>query len=199
MEREKYAQPQKKEISISNKNSNYTKTSPSQKNDLELKRFNSQEVYLVNQKKPQNITSTKQNKKIYINLSKENQDKINPKIRNSFNNNSNGKISNTGKMVIKTENIILNNTKTKITISPKSNVNSIKKVQNIIKTSKILDEESIQEIESEYDNNNSNKDKKYKQNNLIEKKTTLNSKNRIIKKINFDDVPNNNNRQGKII
>ena len=96
-------------------------------------------------------------------------------------------------MVIKTENIILNNTKTKITISPKSNVNSIKKVQNIIKTSKILDEESIQEIESEYDNNNSNKDKKYKQNNLIEKKTTLNSKNRIIKKINFDDVPNNNN------
>ena len=193
MEREKYAQPQKKEISISNKNSNYTKTSPSQKNDLELKRFNSQEVYLVNQKKPQNITSTKQNKKIYINLSKENQDKINPKIRNSFNNNSNGKISNTGKMVIKTENILLNNTKTKITISPKSNVNSIKKVQNIIKTSKILDEESIQEIESEYDNNNSNKDKKYKQNNLIEKKTTLNSKNRIIKKINFDDVPNNNN------
>ena len=193
MEREKYAQPQKKEINISNKNSNYTKTSPSQKNDLELKRFNSQEVYLVNQKKPQNITSTKQNKKIYINLSKENQDKINPKIRNSFNNNSNGKISNTGKMVIKTENIILNNTKTKITISPKSNVNSIKKVQNIIKTSKILDEESIQEIESEYDNNNSNKDKKYKQNNLIEKKTTLNSKNRIIKKINFDDVPNNNN------
>ena len=193
MEREKYAKPQKKEINISNKNSNYTKTSPSQKNDLELKRFNSQEVYLVNQKKPQNITSTKQNKKIYINLSKENQDKINPKIRNSFNNNSNGKISNTGKMVIKTENIILNNTKTKITISPKSNVNSIKKVQNIIKTSKILDEESIQEIESEYDNNNSNKDKKYKQNNLIEKKTTLNSKNRIIKKINFDDVPNNNN------
>ena len=39
---------QKTEVSPNNNKSNYTKVSPSQKNDLELKRFNSHEVYLVN-------------------------------------------------------------------------------------------------------------------------------------------------------
>ena len=193
MDREKYTIHQKKEITVINKNTNYSKISPSQKNDLELKRFNSHEVYLVTQKKPQNnITSTKENKKIYINISKETQDKINPKIRNSFNNSNNKGINTGGKMVIKTENTVFNNAKTKLAISPKNNINSTKKVPNIIKTSKILDEESIQEISNEYDNNNSNKDKKYKQNNLLEKKTNINNKNRIIKKINFDDMQNNN-------
>ena len=196
MEQEKYTSHLKKEINIINKNTNYSKVSPSQKNDSELKRFNSHEVYLVTQKKPQNnITSTKENKKIYINISKENQqDKVNQKIRNSFNNRSNNKGINTGKIVIKTENTVFNNTKNKLVISPTNNINSTKKVQNIIKTSKILDEESIQEITSENDNNNSTKDKKYKQNNFIDKKenTVNTNKNRIIKKINFDDIQSNN-------
>ena len=200
MEKEKYISHPKKEITIINKNTNNSKISPSQKNDLELKRFNSHEVYLVTQKKPQyNITSTKENKKIYINISKETQqDKENQKIRNSLNNKSNNKGINTGKIVIKTENTVFNNTKNKLVISPTNNINSTKKVQNIIKTNKILDDEPIQEITNETDNNNINnnstKDKKYKQNNFIDKKTNAinTNKNRIIKKINFDDIQSNN-------
>ena len=56
-------------------------------------------------------------------------------------------------------NIIFNKTKTKLAISPINNLNSIKKEQNKIKTNKILTEESIQELESEGENNNINKKK----------------------------------------
>ena len=200
MDHEKNTPHPKKEITIINKNTNYSKISSVQKNDSELKRFNSHEVYLVTQKKPQNnITSTKENKKIYINISKETQqDKANQKIRNSLNNKTNNKGINTAKIVIKTENTVFNNTKNKLVISPTNNINSTKKTQNIIKTSKILDEESIQEITNETDNNNINnnsiKDKKYKQNNFIDKKTNAinTNKKRIIKKINFDDIQNSN-------
>ena len=196
MEKAKYTY-QKIEVSPNNNKSNYTKVSPSQKNDLELKRFNSHEVYLVTKKKPQNnINTTKENKKIYINISKANQDKIKPILKSSFNNNSNGKKANNinkEKIVIKTENIIFNKTKTKLAISPINNLNSIKKEQNKIKTNKILTEESIQELESEGENNNINKKKV---NNIVEKKINIdNNKNRIIKKINFDEIDNSKNRE----
>ena len=71
MEKEKYLN-QKTENSSNNIDNNSSKDSHSQNNNIDLKRFNSHEVYLVTQKKPQNnITSTKENKKIYINISKE--------------------------------------------------------------------------------------------------------------------------------
>ena len=84
---------QKTEVSHNNNvNYKYSKVSSSQKNDLDLKRFNSHEVYLSTQKKQQNNTnSTKGYKKIYLNISKENQDKIKPKSKKSFNTNPNAK------------------------------------------------------------------------------------------------------------
>ena len=187
---------QKTEVSPNNNaNYKYSKVSSSQKNDLDLKRFNSHEVYLATQKKQQNNTnSTKGYKKIYLNISKENQDKIKPKSKKSFNTNPNAKEAKTiinKNIIITTENNIFNNAKTKLSISPNNNVNSVKKVEYQKKTSKILDGESIQEIDSEGENNeNSNKDKNFKENNIKEIKD---NKNRIIKKINFDDIQTNNN------
>ena len=158
MDKEKYVY-QKTEINRNKgNNKNNSKVSPSQKNDLELKRFNSQEVYLVKKKKPENdINLKKNNKKIYIDISKDNQDKIKPKLKKSF------------------------------------NINSIKK-QNMVKSTKILNEESILEIDSEGENDdNYKKMKKIKENNIYEKKNGINSQNRIIKKIDFDEIQNNNN------
>ena len=93
MEKEKYLN-QKTENSSNNIDNNSSKDSHSQNNNIDLKRFNSHEVYLVTQKKPQNndnIKSTKGNKKIYLNISKTNQDKIKPQSKRSFNTNSNVK------------------------------------------------------------------------------------------------------------
>ena len=203
-EKEKFLY-QKTEVSPNNNHNNYSKISPSQKNDLELKRFNSHEVYLVTQKKPQNnntninnINPSKGNKKIYINISKANQDKIKPKSKKSFNTNPNvtetktQKINNNKNMVIKTENNTFNKAKTKLIINPTINVNSVKKIQNIIKSNKIFDEESIKEIDSEGENTNSNKEKNYNENKLKEKNFSINNNNKIIKKINFDEIQTNN-------
>ena len=187
---------QKIDSSPKNTNSNYPNVSPSQKKDLDLKRFNSQEVYLVTKKKPQNETKlSKMNKKIYINISKANQDNIKPKLKNSFNNNSYGKmektqIINDKNLIIKTENNIFNKAKTKILISPANNTNntnSDKKLKKIIKPNKILDEESIQEIDDEEKNNNLN----YKEYDFKDKNQIKSNKNKIIKKINFDEIQTN--------
>ena len=199
-DKEKYLN-QKTEI-INSINSNSSKECSSQNNNLDLKRFNSHEVYLVTQKKTQNNDNnnnkpSKGNKKIYLNLSKTNQDKIKPKSKRSFNTNSNTKevkteINNNKNMIIKTENNIFTKSKTKVTISPTNNVNSIRKTENIIKTSKILDEESIREIDSEGENTSSNKGKNYNENNKKEKDSLISNNNRIIKKINFDDIQTTN-------
>ena len=45
-------------------NNNHSKISPTHKRDVELKRFNTHEVYLVTQKKPRDVNSTKGYKKI---------------------------------------------------------------------------------------------------------------------------------------
>ena len=173
---------------------NYSKISKSQKNDLELKRFKSHEVYLVTQKKKEkNENSSKEHKKIYINISKTNQSNIKPKSKKSFNNNSKGTSS---------ENEIFNKSKTKLTINTsntnnKSNKiiiknigNSTRNVQKGFKASKILDEESIQELDSEGENISSIKKEKNKNlntNSHYEKS----DRNLIIKKINFDDIKTN--------
>ena len=118
---------QKTEVSPNNNaNYKYSKVSSSQKNDLELKRLNSHEVYLSTQKKKQNNTnSTKGYKKIYLNISKENQDKIKPKSKKSFNTNSNAKEAKTiinKNIIITTENNIFNNAKTKLSIKKLSSI-----------------------------------------------------------------------------
>ena len=74
---------------IKNNIENNNKKLIDQKVDIELKRFKSHEVYLVTQKNPKN--SSKDHKKIYINISQRN--KIKPKPKKSFNNNSNAKPS----------------------------------------------------------------------------------------------------------
>ena len=200
MEKEKYLN-QKTENSSNNIDNNSSKDSHSQNNNIDLKRFNSHEVYLVTQKKPQNndnIKSTKGNKKIYLNISKTNQDKIKPQSKRSFNTNSNVKEVKTEtnksnkNITIKTENNVFNKSKTKVTISPTNYMNSIRKTENIIKASKILDEESIKEIDSEGENTSSNKGKNYNENNKKEKESLISNSNRIIKKINFDDIQTNN-------
>jgi ankyrin repeat protein len=71
-------------------------------------------------------------------------------------------------------------------------MNTIRKTENIIKASKILDEESIKEIDSEGENTSSNKGKNYNENNKKEKESLISNSNRIIKKINFDDIQTNN-------
>ena len=196
MEKDDYIY-QKTEVSPNNNiNNNCSKISSSQKNDLDLKRFNSHEVYLATQKKTQNNNNnpTKQYKKIYLNITKENQDKIKPKSKKSFNVNSNvkeAKPQNNKNITIKTDNNIFNKAKTKISISPNNTTNSVKKTVFVKKTSKILDEESIQEIDSEGEyNDNSNKDKILSEN--INIKDILGNKNRIIKKINFDEIQTSN-------
>ena len=220
------------------------------KMDSELKRFKSHEVYLVNSKnakKTQKVrNSSKDNKKIFINIAKT--DKVSPKPKISFNNsnakssklNNNHELSSIqifedGKQLVKkqktmvnkskSKNIMGTNNKNKNKITVKNYVNSINK-KNKINTSKILNEESIQELDSE-DNNinavNSNKGEiitnnpKLVNNNIINKAKNINvnnkskytnninmnltnnyfiennGKNRIIKKINFDDLYNSNN------
>ena len=145
--------------------------------DSELKRFKSHEVYLVTQKNPKklkkNENSSKEHKKIIINISQD--DKIKPKPKKSFNNNSNTKPSKNklinkndfmfeeGKQFIKTQKTTLNKSKTKISMSTNNNkdknkltvnnyINTINAPRNKVNTSKILNEESIQEIDNE-DNN----------------------------------------------
>ena len=194
---------QKMEVSPSNSNNNHSKISPTHKRDVELKRFNTHEVYLVTQKKPRDVNSTKGYKKIYLNLSKGNSDNLKPKSKKSFNTNSNEKgtktqINNNKNMVIKTDQNLNNKGKTKLAINLTNNTNNInnantvKKFPSIIKTSKILDEESILELDSEGENNNSNKNKNNKENDIKENNPINENQNRIIKKINFDEMQTNN-------
>ena len=148
-------------------------TSP--KGESELKRFKSHEVYLVTKKNPKkntkNENSSKDHKKIIINISQP--DNMKPRIKKSFNNNSNIKKSKNkllnnnefifeeGKQLIKTQKTTINKSKTKGIMSSNNKkekqkltisnyVNNAKK--NINNSSKLLNEESIQEIDSE-DNN----------------------------------------------
>ena len=87
MEREK-SKNKNNDISLRN-----NKVLQEQKLESELKRFKSHEVYLVNpknDKKAQKFeNSSKEQKKIYINISQA--DKMKPKQKTSFNNNSNMK------------------------------------------------------------------------------------------------------------
>ena len=226
----------------------------SPKGDSELKRFKSHEVYLVTKKNPpktiKNENSSKDPKKIIINIS--HKDKIKPHVKNSFNNNSNVKPSKNrilnnnetifeeGKEVIKTQNTILNKSKTKTIMSSKiikdkQKLTISNYVNNATKTkknsTKILNEESIQEIDSEdnnvnivkinrtttmknsskaadtYFNINSNKcynkDKnmsiinKDNYNNNMNLTTNYlkenNEKNKVVKKIDFDELHNSSN------
>ena len=93
---------------------------------------------------------------------------------------------------------LLNKGKTKLARNLTNNTNNInnanivKKVPSIIKTSKILDEESILELDSEGENNNSNKNKNNKENEIKENNPINENQNRIIKKINFDEMQTNN-------
>ena len=150
-----------------------------QKIDSELKRFKSHEVYLVNSKNAKKTqkkgNSSKDHKKIFINISQA--DKINPKPRISFNNsnakpsklsNNNNELSSIhifeeGKQLVKkqktnkskSKTVMGMNSKNKSKLTVNSYVNSINGQKNKINTSKILNEESIQELDSE-DNNNAN-------------------------------------------
>jgi hypothetical protein len=257
----------KPKIKEENKDTN-NKGIKSQKIDLELKRFKSHEVYLVTQKnakKQKNENSSKDHKKIIINLSKTDK-MIKPKPKKSFNNNSNIKPSKTkfnnnnnidlnseeGRELIKTQKSNYNKSKTKNEISTNCNkdkdtgrdkekhkltvnnyINSVNGQKNIINTSKILNEESIQEIDSEdntinivkikktttvttntknndtyFSNNNNTKCNKAKNMNINNKNNYTNKinmnltnnyyiesndKNKIIKKINFDEIQNSSN------
>ena len=221
--------------------------------DSELKRFKSHETYLVNSKnakKPQkNGNISKDHKKIFINISQA--DKINPKPRISFNNSNNkpSKLSNNnnelssihiieeGKQLVKkqkankskSKTVMGMNNKNKNKLTVNNYVNSINGQKNKINTSKILNEESIQELDSEdnnnalninkapiiinnskisntYLNNNNNKAKHININNKNNCTNNINmnltnnyfiennGKNRIIKKINFDEFHNSSNK-----
>ena len=207
------------------------------KMDSELKRFKSHEVYLVNSKnakKSQKVrNSSKDNKKIFINIAKT--DKVNPKPKISFNNsnakpsklNNNQELSSIqifedGKQLVKkqktmvnkskSKNIMGTNNKNKNKITVNNYVNSINK-KNKINTSKILNEESIQELDSE-DNNinavNSNKGEiitnnpKVVNNNIINKakNINLNNKSKYTNNINMNLTNNyfiENNGKNRII
>ena len=233
---------------IKNNNENNNKTSINQKVDIELKRFKSHEVYLVTQKNPKKPkNSSKDHKKIYINISQGN--KVKPKPKKSFTNNSNTKPSknknmkNTeilfeeGKQLIKAQKSTLNKSKTKNSMSTNNAkdknkltvnnyVNSFNGPKNKINTSKILNEESIQEIDSEDNNinivsikksttlkNETNDGDKAKNININNKNNYTNNinmnltnnyfidnngKNKIIKKINFEELHNSKNNQNNI-
>ena len=235
MEREKSKNKNKEE------NSRDNKVAKSQKVDTELKRFKSHEVYLVSQKNPKKVTknenSSKDHKKIIINISKNN--KINPKSKKSFNNNSNKKPSKTkfnnssqfnyedGKQLIKTQKTEYNNSKTKKDLSSnkdkdkhkltvKNYVNSINGPKKKNNTSKILNEESIQEIDSEDNNinivkinnkttitNNSSKTNEiYLNNNKSNKTNNINNNNKNngtnnnkMNLINNNSIENNDNNK----
>ena len=249
---------QKSNHKINNENNNNNKVVIGQKVDSELKRFKSHEVYLVTQKKPKkqkkNENTSKDHKKIFIKISQG--EKVKPKPKKSFNNNSNTKpsknrlLNNTefifdeGKQIVKTQKTVLNKSKTKISISTKTAkdkhkltvnnyINSINAPKNKINTSKILNEESIQEIDSEDNNinivnlnktntmNNTSKTNESCGNNIennncnIQKNININNKNnytnninmnltnnyfidnngnnKVIKKINFDELHNSSN------
>ena len=215
-----------------------------QKIDSELKRFKSHEVYLVNQKNTKksskNENSSKDHKKIIINISQT--DKIKPKPKKSFNNNSNTKPSKNklinsnefniedGKQIIKSQKIGYNKSKTKNDLATNNNndkdkhkltvnnyVNSITGPKNKINTSKILNEESIQEIDSEDNNINivkinraatipssSKTNNIYYNNNKCNKakNININNKNNYTNNINRNYTNNNlieNNDKNKII
>ncbi len=259
MENEKSKDKMKEE------NSRDNKPVKDQKIESELKRFKSHEVYVVNQKKTKksskNENSSKDHKKIIINIS--NTDKINPKPKKSFNNNSNTKSSKNkminsnefniedGKQINESQKAGYNKSKIKINLATNNNsnkdkhkltvnnyVNSIAGPKNKINTSKILNEESIQEIDSEdnninivkinragtvtnssksnniyYNNDKCNKAKNININNKNNYTNNINmnftnntliennDKNKIIKKINFDEINNssNNTKNNNII
>ena len=251
MEREK-SKNKNNDISLRN-----NKVLQEQKLESELKRFKSHEVYLVNpknDKKAQKFeNSSKEQKKIYINISQA--DKMKPKQKTSFNNNSNMKPSISklttknvfstmqneegGKQMIKTQKTIYNKSKSKKVMGTNNNknkltvnnyVNSINGQKNKINTSKILNEESIQELDSEDNNNIMNINKAITITNSSKPKTTNNinktknisinnknnytnninmnltnnyyiennDKNRIIKKINFDEIRNSSNNSSNV-
>ena len=198
-----------------------------QKIDSELKRFKSHEAYLVshnNSKKQKKENSSKEHKKIIINISQG--DKIKPKTKKSFNNNSNIKkskiklLNNTeflfdeGRQLNKSQKTTYNKSKTKSSMNNNNKdknkltvnnyVNAVNTTKNIINTSKILNEESIQEIDSEDNNFNKAKDininNKNNYTNNINMNLTNNYfiennnvKNKNIKKINFDELYNSSN------
>ena len=246
-----------------NENNHNNKEFISQKLDSELKRFKSHKVYLVTEKNPKNQNkngnSSKDHKKIIINISQGG--KIKPKTKKSFNNiNSNIKkskhklINNTEflfdetKQLIKTPKTVFNKSKTKVSMSTNiknkdkltvnNYINSVNKKKDKINTNKILNEESIQEIDSE-DNNyniiNINKKKeitnisqtneiyfnnsignycnKAKEININNKNNYTNNinmnltnnyyienngKNKLIKKINFDELYNSSQNTNDI-